>query len=451
MPGMPRIAVGSLHDDAHHRAVLWGLLDLLANRELHVQTFLAESRFVPWDGATAITGQRYRHLDSWLMNAEQSRCAFLRGARGADVAVVEGTFAQASHSKEVVAQAGAPVSSLEQLSAWLGLFRLGIVNASQADLCRLPDRPAHVDAILLDRVPEPAEWIRLKTRLEMHWRVPVLGAMPAVEGLRQQIARLLPGERPSRALCRSLGMALAPSLDLDKLLRRASAGPGPSPHRCYDHRQAELASLNIAVALDDAFQCYFPDALDMLEASGATVRDFSPLRDEALPAETDLVYIGCGHAERFAEQLARNCCMLHAIRRHALAGRRCYAEGAGLAYLSRQMQLRSGRSYPMAGLLPTIAVDNPHPVPVQPCEIQPSQACWLADNQTPLRGYRNDNWRLLPAGDCVVGYHGVANPDFLGDEHVVGSRLHLNFATQPALLDRFFHPYPSVNAPSHAS
>ncbi len=59
--------------------------------------------------------------------------------------------------------------------------------------------------------------------------------------------------------------------------------------------------LQVAVACDEAFGGYFPDTLEALEARGARVCDFSPLRDDRLPPGTDVVYVGCGHPELFAE------------------------------------------------------------------------------------------------------------------------------------------------------
>src|SRR5690606_21378146 len=106
----------------------------------------------------------------------------------------------------------------------------------------------------------------------------------------------------------------------------------PFRSHCYCARP-EPRPLTVAVAYDEAFRCYFPDTLDLLEHLGATVVDFSPLRDEALPLGTDIVYFGCGHPERYAEALASNHCMMLAIREHVCAGRRIYAEGGGVAYL----------------------------------------------------------------------------------------------------------------------
>src|SRR5690606_27303091 len=155
-------------------------------------------------------------------------------------------------------------------------------------------------------------------------------------------------------MCHRLGEAFLQRTDLSELLRIARRAPEletlpesrPAAQRCC---------VRVAVAYDDAFHCYFPDTLDLLELSGATVVNFSPLRDECLPPDTDIVYFGCGHPERFAADLAANCCMQSALRTHVCSGRRVYAEGGGLAYLCRYIKDHGGKCLPMAGILPAAA------------------------------------------------------------------------------------------------
>src|SRR6185369_4906088 len=88
-----------------------------------------------------------------------------------------------------------------------------------------------------------------------------------------------------------------------------------------------FSGVRIAIAFDDCFHCYFPDTLEQLELQGALVRDFSPLRDEALPHDTDIVYLGCGHPERYAGALGENHCLMTALRNHLCSGKRIYAAG----------------------------------------------------------------------------------------------------------------------------
>ena len=72
---------------------------------------------------------------------------------------------------------------------------------------------------------------------------------------------------------------------------------------------------------------------------GADLLEFSPLRDESLPANVDLVMIGCGHPDREAETLAGNHSLISALKHHVCKGRRLYAEGGGAAYLGRFLHL----------------------------------------------------------------------------------------------------------------
>ena len=83
----------------------------------------------------------------------------------------------------------------------------------------------------------------------------------------------------------------------------------------------------MAYAQDEAFGRYFPDTLESLEALGADLVEFSPLRDERLPDGVDLVMIGCGHPDEHADLLASNMSMIAALREHVCRGRRIYSEG----------------------------------------------------------------------------------------------------------------------------
>jgi cobyrinic acid a,c-diamide synthase len=201
------------------------------------------------------------------------------------------------------------------------------------------------------------------------------------------------------------------------------------------------------VAYDDAFHGYFPDTLDMLEVRGATVRVFSPLRDECLPAGTDVVYLGCGRPHEHAAALAENHCLMMSLKQHICAGRRIYAEGGGLAYLCQHVELADGRHVPMTGALHAVARRNPQMAPPEPVELTLAVDSWLGTAGTHLRGYRNSNWKLEPTG-CLTRY--AVEPDgqldLIGRHQVIGSRVHFNFAAQPALLGGFLQPCPAALA-----
>jgi cobyrinic acid a,c-diamide synthase len=203
----------------------------------------------------------------------------------------------------------------------------------------------------------------------------------------------------------------------------------------------ERPQIRIAMAYDEAFNCYFPDSIDALEMLGAKVIDFSPLKDEALPEDVDVVYFGCGHPEQFAERLVANQCMMQALRGYVRCGGRLYAEGGGFAYLCQSIHMEAGQSTPMVGVFPATAHWNPGPTGPRPVEVTMTRGTWLGTPGTTLRGYRNERWQITPQGTqlAVLGEEGHEH-DLLTAYQALGSRLHLNFAALPNFLHSFLHP-----------
>ena len=196
---------------------------------------------------------------------------------------------------------------------------------------------------------------------------------------------------------------------------------------------------------------YFPGVLDALDLHGATVVDFSPLHDEALPPGTDIVYLGGGDPIAYATQLAANHCLIAALRSHVCLGGRVYAEGGGLAYLCQSVRLPlpssqtgAGQNLAMAGIFPAVAVYHRKVEIPQPVEVTLSRDHWLGPAGTLLRGYRDSAWRIEPFGQ-LASYANhpshASNPsrelDLVGRHRAIGSQLQLNFAAQGDFLQRF--------------
>ena len=436
MARLPRIAVGTVQADADSTALLWALMDSLERDGVRVQSFLSRACFLPRDGATAITGHPPRHLDSWLMTEAQCRESFARGSAACDIAVIEGCFAAREGCRQ------SPGGDLSTLCTWLDLPRLALVDAARLSGCQLPDRPAHIDAVLLDRVRDEAEFARLETLFESLWNVPVLGWMGAAEGLRKLVAATPCGTRPTLGLCHALGSELSRQVQWDRLYKLAKSRKFPNV--CEAPRKTHAAgSLRVAVAYDDAFHCYSADTLELLELKGATVCDFSPLADERLPTDCDVIYLGCGFPERFAKQLAANDCMMLALKSHLASGRRVYAEGGGVAYLCQEVVLADGERWPMVGALRATARLDPQATAPCPTRITLANDTWLAPAETQWVGYLNHRWSLTLAGAGIRGCARVAGHecDVVQEHQAVGSRLHVNLAARDDLLDRFFEPH----------
>lgn len=471
MPKLPRIAFGALHPKTDHQPMLWALLDVLERNGVDVQTFCSQACFVGVDRASAITGCCHRHLDTWLMSSEVCRELFWRSAQACDLAVVEGCFHAGQHAVAnspstyflssvkqqpcgvgfpPIATAPAaqkhPGGSLDDLCDWLDLPRFGVLNAFTKSPSEIATKRPAIAGLFLDNVQGMEHFCRAKTELEALWGIPVLGALEPLPSARTEVHQRCCEHQVSREACRRLGENLLRYLDIEQLMkfaRRRDFGTRPLLDL---PTLAENEALQVAVAFDEAFHCYFPDTLDLLESGGATVKTFSPLRDESLPQGTDLVYFGCGQPEKHAEVLARNCCMHAAIRAHVRRQGRVYAEGSGVAYLGRNMVLPNGSHVPMVGALTVDAHwQESHEVAI-PTETQLTSSSWLGNTGTKIRGYLNRQWRLEVVEETPASTHTALDSRYmLSYKQLVGSLLHLHFAAQPDLLTRFFSQTPQTD------
>ncbi|HEY2882092.1 MAG TPA: hypothetical protein VGJ15_06650, partial [Pirellulales bacterium] len=339
--------------------------------------------------------------------------------------------------------------SLDALCDWLDLPRIAVVDVALVNHCCLPRRPA-ADRLLLDRVDSQADFCHWQTLLESLWGIPVVGGLGKCSQLRGEIAALPSNRKPPAEWREALAQAFRKYSAVDRIIQLSSRGGVPVEWDAGEPDHANHlphSKVRVAVAFDDAFHCYFPDTLDMLELHGAKVRVFSPLRDECLPPETDIIYLGCGSPHEHARALAENHCMLMALKEHVCLGRRIYAEGGGLAYLCQHIETADGKRTPMVGALRAVARRGAIKLPPEPVEVSLAVDSWLGAANTKLRGYRNRNWQLEPTG-CMTRFASGADHEFdlVGRHQAIGSLVHLNFAAQPNLLGGFLRPCPEALA-----
>jgi cobyrinic acid a,c-diamide synthase len=433
MNELPRFALGTVQAKAQYQPLLIALLEQLRRAGLSSQVYLSRSQFLATDLFRPLAGRCVRHLDSWLMTAETCRQSFRLGSQTADVSLVLGTYTAAS-SPRILGSGG----TLDALVDWLTLPRVVLLDVSRLTLRNGVDLPPKTAGLLLSGVSSARQYAAWGRRLERDTRVPVLG------GLCGSGSSTWPGRFPQRrsrceVVCR-LADDLSRHLDLAGLTAVACQNPWPGPSQVATVYPSHRRGLGVAIALDKAFHAYYPDVLDLLELQGAALRVFSPLKTEQLPPNTDLVLLGGGVPQRYAKRLAANVCLKQSLREHVRAGGRVYAEGGGLAYICRALQVH-GRVFPMAGLLPAVAVYEP--TTARPVELHLTHASWLCGQQGILRGYRNTDWQLETAGPLIdLADDPQHDLDLVGFRQVIGSRVHVQFSAQPALMRNLLQPFP---------
>jgi len=363
------------------------------------------------------------------------------------MAIVEGEF---TPRKQFPHEPAPPGSRLDTLSDWLDLSRIAIVDVSRLALCALPERPQRLEGLLLDRVPDEGAAAYWRTTLQALWGAPVLAWLDDAAPLRTLCDTLPAGNNPSRDLCTALASKLLPTLDVEGLLALVRRTPPLAVEPDAFSWSRGRQRFRIAVAYDQAYCGYYPETLDLLEAAGAELCDFSPLTSGSIPPDADIVFIGCGHPERHAAQLAGNHCLKQSLRCFAAAGGRIYAEGSGLAYLCREVVFPCGNAAPMTGLLPATARWLPQATEPEPTEVIFGATSWLVPSRTVLRGYRHPGWQIEPRGPMITYAQDARQRlDVFGRGDVIGSRVLFNLAANQHLLRRFFEPYAPVAAAAH--
>jgi cobyrinic acid a,c-diamide synthase len=192
------------------------------------------------------------------------------------------------------------------------------------------------------------------------------------------------------------------------------------------------------VAYDSAFCFYYPENLELLEAEGAELIRFSPIRDPTLP-EIDLLYLGGGYPELHGEALARNVAMRTAVREFAARGRTVYAECGGLMYLTKGIRDFEGHLHEMAGLFPAEAVMRRSGLTLGYREIEVTMPCVLGTVGLKARGHEFHYSSLVPTGTlesaCTITDargHSRGQDGFMAG-NTIAFYTHIHFASQPGL------------------
>jgi cobyrinic acid a,c-diamide synthase len=224
------------------------------------------------------------------------------------------------------------------------------------------DAKVMVRGVILNHVAGARHEAILRRSIEHYAGVPVIGAVPKLgrQIFPERHMGLVPTPEHGWAAdaIQSIGRIATQHIDLETLLRIAGEAPPlagvcpPSDSSGPTNQRAKAQPLlaRVGILRDAAFQFYYPENIEALQAAGAGIAFISPLRDDTLP-EIDALYIGGGFPETHAQELSANAGFSRRIRELVEAGFPVYAECGGLMYLGEELVLE-GRSYPMTGVLP---------------------------------------------------------------------------------------------------
>lgn len=442
------VCIAGTHSGVGKTTLTLGLLAALRARGIRVQPFKCGPDFIDAGHHEPAAGRQSRNLDTWMMGAAAVRTAYRRATRDVDAAVVEGVMGLFDG-----ASSRSPEGSTAHVCALLDLPVVLVVDAgsmarSIAALVKgfaTFDPAVRVIGVIANRVGSERHAALLREALETAEQPPLLGSIPKNSAWtipERHLGLVTAAERSGDSgRYAELGKIMAARVDLDRLwtLCRRSVPEGDDPPPTVI--RARSARPRLGVALDEAFQFYYPETLDLLRDQGVEPVFFSPLRDKTLPGELAGLYLGGGYPELYAERLSSNREMLRCVGEFAARGRPVYAECGGLMYLCESLRDGAGRAWPLCGVLPLRTRMQPRLQRLGYVEAETLHDGFFGPKGTVLRGHEY-HWSDIE-GDAAAGERlfrvrtprgNSWSPKGWKRATVWASYLHLHFASNPAAV-----------------
>lgn len=470
----PRIVVAGTSSGVGKTTVVVALVRALAAEGLRVAVFKCGPDYLDPTYHARAAGRACHNLDGWMMGRDAVLATFRRASEDADIAVIEGVmglFDGASPTGEE--------GSTAEIAKWLGAPVLLVVDASgmarsvaaMAQGFARFDPALDVAGLICNRVGSRGHLDLLRRACDAP---PVLGGFPKQPelafperhlGLFTADDRVLPD-----ATLDAWGKMAAEWLGTSAIVERARAAREPADAASGGSSEtpsvlssfavrassADASSIRasesrpeqrcrIGLAWDEAFHFYYEDNLARLEALGAHVVRFSPIRDKQLP-DVDGLYLGGGYPEAHASALAQNTAMREAVAGFASAGGPIYAECGGLMYLSRAIVNQEGVAHPMVGLLPAETIMKNRLVALGYVEVETQEPTLLGPAGLRFRGHQFRYSELGPFSGSIEQVYTIRKRR--GGEtsregfaplrgQVLASYVHAHFASNPRVASGF--------------
>ncbi len=319
------------------------------------------------------------NLDTFLLETPQILQSFLTHTHKDDVAVIEGNRGLYDGIDLAGSTSTAELGKLLKTPVLLCVDCTKITRTMAAVISGLIqfDPEVVIKGVVLNRVAGARHERILRDNIEHYCGIPVLGAIPKlkIQIFPERHMGLVPTPEHDWAgeSIAAAARIASEHIDLDAIFDCIQGLP---PLVAKDREQkvedsgqktdfsSQIASVEaerpkIGIIKDSAFQFYYPENIDALEAAGAEILFISPLTQNQIPA-LDALYIGGGFPETHAQQLAENKNFRKALKAMAEDGLPIYAECGGLMYLGQELVLEE-KSYPMVGVLPLTFDFYPRP------------------------------------------------------------------------------------------
>jgi cobyrinic acid a,c-diamide synthase len=443
---IPRVVIAATASGVGKTTATVALMGAMRARGLKVAAFKCGPDYLDPTYHERAAGVRSHNLDGWMMDRDAVISTFTLASAGTDLAVIEGMMGLFDSSTPTSDE-----GSTAQIAKWLDAPVMLVTDASgvartiaavAAGFARF-DPAVRVAGMICNRVGSRGHLDLLRAAQP---EVPIVGGFRANADLafpERHLGLLTADEEtvPQR-LIDGWSRLAAEWLDLDGILQIARSAPALEVSREPSVSKI-VQRCRIGVAYDAAFHFYYEDNLNRLRSLGAELVNFSPINDRELP-EVDGLYFGGGYPEAFARELSSNGAMLAAISEFAARGGIIYAECGGLMYLLDGVRTLDGSQWPMAAIIPGVAVMSDRLQALGYVEVETRAVSILGPAQTRFRGHQfrystlesaDDGGRIDRIYNVAPRWGGAPFAEGYRVGNVLASYVHAHWASNPAIAE----------------
>ncbi|MBB5955616.1 cobyrinic acid a,c-diamide synthase [Saccharothrix tamanrassetensis] len=352
---MSRLVVAAPASGSGKTTVATGLMAALRRAGDRVAPFKVGPDYIDPGYHGLATGRPGRNLDPVMVGEHRVASLFAHGARGCDLAVVEGVMGLFDGRVDTEG-----IGSTAHVAKLLSAPVLFVVDArgqsrSLAALLhgfRGYDPTVRLGGVVLNQVGSARhEHVLRGACAEVG--LEVLGVLPrddefALPSRHLGLVTAAEHGRPALDAVDAIASAVARHVDLDAVRRLAAEVPAMAVATWDPAAEVSpvAGSPVVAVAGGAAFTFGYAEHVELLRAAGADVVVVDPLRDQDLPEGTAGLVLPGGFPEQHAAELSANAGLRTAVAAFARSGAPVHAECGGLLYLARSLD-----GVPMCGVI----------------------------------------------------------------------------------------------------
>jgi cobyrinic acid a,c-diamide synthase len=340
----PSLVIAGTTSGVGKTTISLAIMQAFNKKGLWVQPFKIGPDFIDPSYHKIITGKESRTLDAWFMGRYGIISTVEKATKDVDIGVIEGVmglfdgmsgkndFASTAHVAKILNAPIILVVDAAKAARSIAAMIFGYLNF---------DKKLKIIGIILNNVSGPKHEKYLIEACSNSLNVPILGIVKREKDLKmdERHLGLIPSDElePSqRKKIVYLANKVSEEIYYDKILSLIKLRKSKQIKQISD-KSKDPKLVKIAVALDNSFNFYYSENLNMLRNLGADITFFSPIIDTNIPEGVSGIVLGGGFPEVMADKLNSNQSMLKSIKKAGEQGIPIYGECGGLMYLTKSI------------------------------------------------------------------------------------------------------------------